>query len=266
MHHNDKEPAEIGGPKFRLVSLDMIEDPERPLRADLSPESVEDLVISIRQVGIIEPIVVKPKNGRYEVIAGHRRLVAAGIADLAEVPCYILNVDDEQKEFLKIHENMFRVDPTPSDQAEHFAYLIQHHKLSPAKISQLINKSDAYVTDRLNILNYQDELREALDSGAINFSVAREFYRLKDKQKTIEYLEYATKSGLTPALAKRWVEDYLRTLEVARPTSTDVETPTATDTPIESVTTCVYCTKPVKLVEAVITYFHQECHKEVAPN
>ena len=252
--------------QFRLVSLDMIDDPARPLRSDLSPESVEDLVISIRQVGIIEPLVVKQVGNRYEVIAGHRRLVAAGIADLAQAPCYILNVDDEQVEFLKIHENLYRAAVSPSDQAEHFAYLISHHKLSPAKISQLIHKSDAYVTDRLNILNYPQELREALDTGAINFSVAREFYRLKDRQKTIEYLEYATKSGLTPTLAKRWVEDYLRSLEVQRVTPTNVETPNATDTPIESVTSCVYCTKPVKLVEAVISYFHQECHKEVAQN
>ena len=251
---------------FKVISLDLIDDPERPLRTDLSPESVEELVISIRQVGIIEPLVVKPKGERYEIIAGHRRLVAAGIADLAEVPCYILNVDEEQGEFIKIHENLYRTDPTPSDQAEHFAYLIQHHKLSPAKISQLIHKSDSYVTDRLNILNYPQELAEALNSGAINFSVAREFYRLKNKEKTIEYLEYAIKSGLTPTLAKRWVEDYLRTLAPAASPPPPEEIPTATSAPIESVTTCVFCTKPVKLAEAVISYLHQECHKEVAPN
>lgn len=251
---------------FKVISLDLIDDPEKPLRADLSPESVEDLVISIRQVGIIEPLVVKPKGDRFEIIAGHRRLVASTIADLAEVPCYILNVDDEQKEFIKIHENLYRAEVSPSDQAEHFAYLISHHKLSPAKIAQLTHKSDAYVNDRLNILNYPQELSEALNKGDINFSVAREFYRLKDKEKTIEYLEYATKSGLTPMLAKRWVEDYLRTMEAQQQTNSIVATPTATDTPIESVTTCLYCTKPVKLAEAIISYLHQECHKEVAPN
>jgi len=252
--------------KFAVISIDSIEDPERPLRTDLSPESVEDLVISIRQVGIIEPLVVKPKNGRYEIIAGHRRLVAAGIADLAEVPCYILNVDDEQKEFIKIHENLYRAEISPSDQAEHFDYLIKHFKLSPVKIAQLINKSPAYVTDRLNILNYPPELREALHSGGIKFSVAREFYRLRDLPKLREYLDYAVRGGITPTLAKKWVDDVLRQQQ-SQPTTTATDTtPPVNQQPIEQVTTCVKCAQQVKLAEAVISYFHDSCYKEVAPN
>ena len=265
--NNSTPPLAAGAAtKFRLISLDLVDDPAQPIRSDLSPESVEDLVISIRQVGIIEPLVVKPRGDRFEVIAGHRRLVAAGLADLAEVPCYILNVDDEQVEFMKIHENMYRAEIRPSDQAEHFLYLIKRFKLSPAKIAQLIHKSPAYVTDRLNIANYPQELREALDKGEITFSVAREFYRLKNKEKVVEYIGYAVKNGLTPGLAKRWVDEHLESLEprVIPPTTND-DSPAATPQ-IESVSTCVYCTKPVKLAEAQIAYFHPDCFTAVAPN
>lgn len=251
---------------FRVISIDSIDDPARPLRSDLSPESVEDLVISIRQVGIIEPLVVKPKNGRWEVIAGHRRLVAAGIADLVEVPCYIVNVDDERAEFLKLHENLYRANIAPSDQAEHFHYLIQHFKLSIAKIAALIAKSEAYVIDRLNILNYPPELKEALDKGDIKFSVSREFYRLKDRDKLTEYLGYAIARGVSPAMAKRWIDD---TLRQQQPQSQQTATDFPGDLnpqPIEQHTTCVKCAQPVKLAEAVISYFHDACYKEVAPN
>src|SRR3990167_6112557 len=88
---------------FQMISIDLIDDPEQPIRSDLTPASVEDLVVSIKQVGIIEPIVVKPVNGRYEVIAGHRRLFACKIGKLVDVPCYVRRASKEQTEMLKIH-------------------------------------------------------------------------------------------------------------------------------------------------------------------
>src|SRR3990167_7428761 len=78
-----------GDIEYQLVSTDLIDDPERPMRTDITPASVEDLVLSIKQVGIIEPLIINPKNNRYEVIAGHRRLVACKLAKLLQVPCYI---------------------------------------------------------------------------------------------------------------------------------------------------------------------------------
>ena len=96
--------------KHKTIVLDRIKDPAAPLRSDLSHEAVNDLVQSIKQVGIIEPLVVRKKGDDFEVIAGHRRLVAAGIAGLTEVPCIIVKASDEQAEVLKLHENLNRND------------------------------------------------------------------------------------------------------------------------------------------------------------
>src|SRR3990167_7195426 len=166
----DPAPADIG---FMLLSYDLIDDPEQPMRSEMTEASVEDLVMSIKQVGIIEPIVVKPVNGRYEVIAGHRRLFACRIAKIVEVPCYVRRANSEQTEMLKIHENLYRLDIRPGDEAKHFDVLVKKHHMTPEKIAQLISKSPNYVYDRLAILNYPDFLLEAMTKGEIAFGVAR---------------------------------------------------------------------------------------------
>jgi ParB/RepB/Spo0J family partition protein len=248
--------------EFATISLDLIDDPERPIRHDLSPESVEDLVVSIRQVGIIEPLVVKPVGKRYEVIAGHRRLVASTIAGLASVPCYVVNATKEQAEMLKIHENLYRADVRPSDEAEHFKYLIQNHKLSPVRLAKLIGKSEGYVNERLAIFNYPPELRHALDTEQIKFSVAREFARMEDVGKMHEYLHYAIRSGITPSLARQWVIDWRRSTVEPQIQEREVISEGGKVPVIEHFSTCVYCQQSIKLNEANVVYIHDSCLKE----
>lgn len=248
--------------EFKVITLDLIDDPERPMRSDLSPESVEDLVLSIKQVGIIEPLVVKPKGKRFEIIAGHRRALASGIANLAEVPCYIVNATKEQGELLKIHENLYRADVRPSDEADHFKYLIEHHKMSPVRLAKLINKSESYVTERLAIFNYPPELRHALDTGKIKFSVAREFGRMEDLVKMREYLKYAVLNGITSTLARQWVVDYHRSQEPASKQHEFTHTVNKVSGVIENLSTCIFCMKPINLREANVVYIHDKCLDE----
>lgn len=255
-------PSQLPPPpetEFKVISLDLIEDPERPMRQDLSPESVEDLVQSIRQVGIIEPLVVKPKGDRFEVIAGHRRLVASEIVGLAQVPCYIVNATKEQAELLKIHENLYRADVRPSDEADHYKYLIEHHKMSPVRLAKLINKSEGYVTDRLAILSYPPELKDAMDKGQIKFSVAQEFARLDDLVKMREYLKYAILNGITQALSHQWVQDYKRSQEPQSQTPQITHSHDNASGIIESLSTCIFCMKPINLREANVVYIHDKC-------
>ena len=251
---------------FEAISLDLIDDPKNPLRTDLTPESVAELVSSIRLWGIIEPLVVKRKGQRFEVIAGHRRLVAAGIVGAVQAPCYIIDVSDEESEFVKIHENMYREEIAPGDQAEHFNGLMKHHKLTPGKIAKLIGKSDDYVLDRLKILSYPEPLREALDSKQIKFAVAKEFYKLGDLPKLSEYLGYAIKGGISADLAKRWVDEWnLKQQALANLNGGGQDTTDSATYP-EQETQCVYCAKPCKLADAAIVYMHPQCLAGVNPN
>jgi ParB family chromosome partitioning protein len=250
-----------GNVEYKLISLDLIDDPEQPIRTDLTPASVEDLVMSIKQVGLIEPIVVKATKNRYEVIAGHRRTFAARLAKLVEVPCHVHKANSEQTEMMKIHENLYRAEVRPSDEAKHFSYLIEKHKMTPVKIAQLITKSLSYVHDRLDILNYPDFLLDAMNRGKISFSVAREFARFDDLKQMQSAVYYALRSGMTQEMAKKWVGDYKRSKE--QPVITEQTIINADNNQQEIIHTanCVYCNQGVSLMEAEVVYMHNHCLK-----
>ncbi len=248
--------------EFGNISIDLIDDPEAPMRSDITPASVEELVLSIKQVGIIEPLVVKEKNNRYEVIAGHRRLFSSKIAKLATVPCYIKKANSEQTEMLKIHENLYRADVKPADEAKHYSHLIDKQKLTPTQIAQIIGRSLSYVTDRLEILNYPDFLSEALDKQEISFSVAREFARFDDTKQMHTAVYYAKRGGMTQEMARKWVQDYKRSKDQQPLTANQVVNESNGVAEIEHSAKCVYCQDPVKLLEAAIVYMHNECLRE----
>lgn len=263
-----QESEQIQGPEtevvaleFGMISVDLIDDPEQPMRTDMTPASVEDLVMSIKQVGIIEPLVVKSVDGRYEVIAGHRRLFSSRLAKLVDVPCYIRKANTEQTEMLKIHENLYRADIKPSDEAKHFQYLLEKQKMSPVKIAQLISKSPSYVSDRLGILTYPDFLKEAMDLGEISFSVAREFARFDDLQQMHSAVYYAKRGGMTQEMAKKWVQDYKRSKEQPSLQETVVVNTATGVQEIEHTTECIYCSQKDSLINLEVAYIHTPCRQ-----
>jgi len=249
--------------EFKVISLDLLDDPANPMRSDLSPESVRDLVASIKQLGIIEPLVVKPVDGRYEVVAGHRRLVAATIAELAEVPCYVVEASEEVSEMLKIHENIFRRDINPADEAGFYDWLIHHYKITPNKVAGMINKSPKYVMDRLQILEYPGELREALSEGKIQFTVAREFNRVTDIATMQRFLHYALRSGIVSSLARQWVDDWKRNSSPLAPTAQSAENEQSDGNEYITYVNCVYCKQQMEFFEATTIYIHNSCLNEV---
>lgn len=248
---------------FQILSLDLIDDPQQPIRATMTDASVEDLVISIKQVGIIEPLVVKPINGRYEVIAGHQRLLACRLAKIPEVPCYVRKATNEQTEMLKIHENLYRAEIKPPDEAKHFSYLINKQKMTPIKIAQLISKSPSYVLDRLEILNYPDFLSEAMTNGDISFTVAREFARFDDLKQMRSAVYYAKRGGMTSEMAHKWVMDFKRSLDATSVNEVLTTNGQTGRQEIEHTSVCVYCKKGLRLMEAEVVYMHGVCLDEV---
>ncbi len=253
------DPAAAPELNFLMVSTDLIDDPAQPMRKDLSPASVEDLVLSIKQVGIIEPLVVKLLIGRYEVIAGHRRLFASKLAKLPEVPCYVRKATLEQNEMLKIHENLYRLDVKPADEASHFSYLIQKQKMTPTQIANLISKSLSYVTERLAILSYPDFLREALDKQEISFAVCQEFARFDDVKQMRTAVYYAMRGGMTQSMARKWVQDFKRSKETPALQANPVTNDATGQQEIEHTANCVYCRNKVRVLDAAIVYMHHSC-------
>lgn len=229
------------------------------MRANLTPESVDDLVFSIKEVGIIQPLIVCEAGDGYELIAGHRRLLAAEIIRLNEVPCVVVDAKDLDKELLKMHENIGRADINPIDWANHLDYLKQQYNLTNANLAEKIGFSEAWVSDHLEILSYPEEVLVAIRDGTLSFSAARELARIKDPVKRGVYVRAAVRGGVTPAMAARWKMEANREpmpTEAPNPEQ-GTETPEATPAPVEPV--CPVCGKQIPFDNIVTLQVHSEC-------
>ena len=249
--------------RYQIIPLDRILDPSKPLRSDLSLESVSDLAASIKQVGIIEPLVVAKRGDAFEVIAGHRRLLAATVAGLATAPCMVTEIEELQAEILKVHENLARVDINPIDWAKHLDHLKQQYSLSNANLAQMLGMSEPWVEQHLAILRYSPELLDAVAGNKLAFTAARELAQIKDPKKRQMYTDYAVRGGVTPALAAKWRREAnipaLPQNPIAEENNVPIPDRSASTDPI-----CPVCAQAIPLSEAVSITIHHFCRPNSA--
>ena len=248
--------------EYKEIGLALIDDPEYAMRSDVESENIEDLAKSIRQVGLIEPVVVKKKGDRYEVVAGHRRRLACERAGLQLIPCHVVSATTEQMEMMKIHENLYRLDINPVDEANHYARLITKMKLTPLQIGNLTNRGMDYVKARLKILDFPGGLQELLASGKVTLGVAIQLHRIDDPKKLAEMAAIAASQGITVGYAKRWVEEELLATRPA-PKRDENSEPLPAFAPLEEQhSQCFYCRENISLSEAYTVYVHNTCLQE----
>jgi len=155
-------------------------------RGVITPESLTDLINSIREHGIIEPLVIAKTPAGYQIIAGERRWRAAKIIGLKTVPAIIKKTNPKQMLEMAIIENVQREDLTALDRAKAFQQLQEEFELSISEIAERVGKSIAYVSNSLRLLSLPDAVKDGLLSGLISEGHARAIAGLKDQQKIIK--------------------------------------------------------------------------------
>lgn len=156
------------------VSLSkVIPDPKQP-RKNFDPSRLEELVISIKQHGVIQPIIVKISGeDQYQIIAGERRWRAAKMAGLQAIPAIVQNNDSQENVAISLIENIQREELNPIELAEAFFRLSTEYQLSHESIAAMVGKSRATVTNLLRLLNLSKYVRELLISGDLEMGHAR---------------------------------------------------------------------------------------------
>jgi len=155
-------------------------------RGSINPEALQDLVDSIKEHGILEPLVIAHTPAGYQIIAGERRWRAAQLAGLIEVPVLIKETTPQGMLEMAIVENVQRSDLNPIDRAKAFQRLMYEFNLNPADISKRIGKSPAYVSNSIRLLSLPDALMDGLLSGLITEGHARALAAIEDVQLMIE--------------------------------------------------------------------------------
>ena len=161
---------------------DLIRNKFQP-RKYFNKESLEELTHSIKEQGVIQPIVVRPDkslDGKYEIIVGERRWLASQNAGLHEVPVVILNVDDVKSLELAIVENVQRQDLNPIDEARGYQRLIDDFNYNHDKLSKFIGKSRSYIANSLRLLSLPKEILLMVEQGKLTAGHARALIGLQN--------------------------------------------------------------------------------------
>ncbi len=162
------------------ISIHLLQKSPYQPRTDIDAKSIQELSQSIQENGLIEPLVVRQCNNRYELIAGHRRLEALKLLNKKKVPVYVLQISDKQAAQLTIIENIQREDLNAIDLATSLHNLIQKFSLTHEECSNSIGKSRVYVTNLLRLLQLDEKTQNAIRSNSIQESHGRLLLSIKD--------------------------------------------------------------------------------------
>ena len=152
-------------------------------RRQFAKESLGELTNSIKEQGVIQPIVVRPNKsseGKYEIIAGERRWLAAQNAGLHEIPVVILNVDDVKSLEFAIVENVQRQDLNPIEEARGYQRLVEDFNYNQEKLSKFIGKSRSYIANSLRLLSLPQEVHLMVEQGNLSAGHARSLIGLNN--------------------------------------------------------------------------------------
>ena len=143
-------------------------------RREFTPEALGELADSIREHGILQPLVVRPRpNGRYQIVAGERRWRAARIAGLTEVPVVVRELDDNETLEIALVENLIREDLNPIEEALGYRTLSERFSMTQEQIAKRVGKARPTVTNALRLLTLPDEVITLLQNGSISSGHAR---------------------------------------------------------------------------------------------
>ncbi len=196
---------------YENIAVDAIVPNRMQPRKEFSEESLQELAASIKQNGIVQPLIVTPAvSGRYELIAGERRLRASKIAGLEKVPVVVRDASTELMLELAIVENVQREDLNPIDEARAYKELIDAFDYTQDEVADKVSKSRPHVTNTLRLLYLPKVIQEDVVVGRLSPGHARALLAISDLQEQLKIREHILHSKLTVRNVERMIQESIK--------------------------------------------------------
>jgi ParB family chromosome partitioning protein len=260
-----RKPSSSKSPQYANVPIKSLLAPRTAARQTMDERALEDLIDSIRNIGLIEPVVVEPEGDKYRILAGHRRWLACKALSMAEVPCVIRPQNGTAGEAVTVHENAFREDLNPAEEARYFAHLLETQCGGDVdRLTELVRVSRGYAEGRLLLLSGSPEVLEAVDSGRITLGVAKELNLVNDAGIRLVYLDAAIKGGASITLVREW-RTKANVLYVDGPPPPPDTTPGERNAlpPQQLDMGCFFCGEATHMYAMELLYLHRHCRQAI---
>lgn len=194
----------------RVRVSDIVRNPNQP-RKYFDPEAIAQLAESIRQYGVLNPLTVRrAPGGGYELVAGERRLRAARVAGLNDVPCLVIAADNEDSSAIALVENLQRRDLDFFEEAEGFKRLIDQYGLTQEEAARKVGKTQSAVANKLRLLRLSQQNMELIRSANLTERHARCLLRLEDETDRINATKYIIEHDLNVSRSEQYIDALLK--------------------------------------------------------
>lgn len=200
-----QEPASAAQ---ELLIKNIAANPYQP-RCNFDEEKLQELAASIKEFGVVQPVVVRKKGRNYELVAGERRLRAAGLAGLTKVPAIVKDYDDAKMMEIALIENIQRHDLNPIEEAQGLRRLMQEFKLTQEQTAEKVGRSRSAVTNILRLLNLPEQVQEQIINGVLTMGQAKQLLGLPKPEQMCEVAEAIIANGWS----SRMTEEVVRKLK-----------------------------------------------------
>lgn len=200
-----QEPASAAQ---ELLIKNIAANPYQP-RCNFDEEKLQELAASIKEFGVVQPVVVRKKGRSYELVAGERRLRAAGLAGLTKVPAIVKDYDDAKMMEIALIENIQRHDLNPIEEAQGLRRLMQEFKLTQEQTAEKVGRSRSAVTNILRLLNLPEQVQKQIINGVLTMGQAKQLLGLPKAEQMCEVAEAIIANGWS----SRMTEEVVRKLK-----------------------------------------------------
>lgn len=206
-----EKPEKAAAPKEKTtLKLSQIEPNKNQPRKGFEPEALNELAASIKEYGVIQPIIVCKRGDFYEIIAGERRWRAAKKAGLKEVPVVIKEYTDKEIAEISLIENIQREDLNPVEEAKAYKQLIDDYKLTQEELAERVSKSRVAITNTMRLLKLHAKVQQMLVKGAISAGHARALLGLENQNDQLSLAEKVIAENLSVRQTEDLVKNFGR--------------------------------------------------------
>ena len=213
--------------ELREIPVDLIQRGRYQPRRDMDPAALQELADSIRQQGVMQPVVVRPvSEGRYELIAGERRWRATQLAELDRIPAIIRDVPDEAAIAMALIENIQRENLNPIEEAIALQRLQQEFELTQQQVADAVGKSRVSITNLLRLMNLNDDVKVLLEHGDIEMGHARALLGLPVEQQSSAAADVVARAltvRQTEALVRNLLDGKDQKVDGKQPVNPDIQ-------------------------------------------
>lgn len=248
---------------YKYIDVSLIDAPSEVARLEIPEDQIKELAQSIREQGLLQPILVFRKDGRYEVVAGHRRYLAHKYLKEKTISCKIVDTSTQMNALARASENLQRSDLSPLEEGLIYIGLVKTFDMPLDQIAKITGVSAGVVKRRIDIIKMPDSLKDAVHKKKISQTVAEELMDCKDEAYREYLIEMAREHGVTKEVARNWVNDHKKELRAGSSAGGEGSPVSVSEKREPVYVTCFLCKGAVEVMETETITVCRGCKKQL---